>query len=169
MIEEGVLTADEPRLTPILASPLGVAAAHPVERRATGNAWLGKRLLDLSLSVVLLVLTLPIFVALAALIRLTSPGPVLFRQRRVGRGGYEFRMLKFRTMHCDSEQRLRQDPALYELFLRSSHKIPSRLDPRVTAVGRVLRRFSLDELPQLLNVLVGHMSIVGPSGRCQPR
>ena len=71
-------------------------------------------------------------------------------------------MLKFRTMHLDSEERLRSDPALYDLFLRCSHKIPSHLDPRVTAVGRLLRRFSLDELPQLINVLLGHMSIVGP-------
>lgn len=125
-------------------------------------SWLGKRTLDVTLSLLLLVAALPIFLLVAISIKVTSPGRVFFRQRRVGRGGEDFSMLKFRTMHADAEERLRSDPALYDLFLQCGHKIPSHLDPRITSVGRVLRRLSLDELPQLLNVLVGHMSVVGP-------
>ena len=124
--------------------------------------WAGKRVLDVVVSLVLLLLTLPLFLLVGAVIKLTSPGPVFFRQRRVGKDGHDFPMVKFRTMHPDSEARLRCDPDLHARFLEGGHKIPSRLDPRVTAVGRVLRRLSLDELPQLLNVLSGHMSIVGP-------
>jgi len=127
-----------------------------------GSAWAGKRMVDVALALVLLVLALPIVVVSAVMIKLTTTGPVLFRQRRVGRGGREFPLLKFRTMHVNSEARLRDDANLHELFLNGSHKIPCRIDPRVTGIGRVLRRLSFDELPQLLNVLAGHMSIVGP-------
>lgn len=127
-----------------------------------GSAWLGKRAVDLVFSLVLLLVALPLFLIVGVLIKGTSSGPVFFRQRRVGRGGEDFPMLKFRTMHADSEERLRADPALYQLFLESAHKVPAHLDPRVTRVGRVLRRFSVDELPQLVNVLFGHMSLVGP-------
>lgn len=129
---------------------------------AEGRGWPGKRAVDVVLSLALLLASLPLFLLVAVLIRVTSSGPVFFRQRRVGRGGGDFPMLKFRTMHADSEERLRSDPALYQLFLDSAHKVPAHLDPRVTRVGRVLRRFSLDELPQLVNVLCGHMSLVGP-------
>lgn len=140
--------------------PRPTPAASYVDRPPYG--WRGKRALDLVLALVLLLVTLPVFLVVALVIKLTSPGPVFFRQRRVGRGGRDFPMLKFRTMHRDSEEQLRSNPALRELFLAGGHKIPCDLDPRVTAVGRVLRRLSLDELPQLLNVLSGHMSLVGP-------
>lgn len=157
MHEEGLLAADGLVLTS------GPPAAPAVTYEATVlRGWMGKRAVDVVLSSVVLLVTVPLFLIIAVVIKLTSPGPVLFRQRRVGRGGEEFGMLKFRTMHPDSEERLRTDPALQDLFLRGSHKIPSRLDPRVTAVGRLLRRLSLDELPQLLNVLCGDMSMVGP-------
>jgi len=119
-------------------------------------------MLDVAVALILLFATVPLFVATALVIKLTSAGPVFFRQRRVGRGGDEFPMLKFRTMHTDAEARLRSDPELYDLFVRSGHKIPCRLDPRITRIGGVLRRLSLDELPQLFNVLTGHMSVVGP-------
>lgn len=139
------------------------AGAHvALAPAAEQPGWFGKRALDIGLALVLLVLAVPVFVVVAVLIKATSAGPVFFRQRRVGRGGEDFPMLKFRTMHTDSEHRLRTDPALHQIFLDGGHKIPSRLDPRVTAVGRVLRKLSLDELPQLLNVLAGHMSMVGP-------
>jgi lipopolysaccharide/colanic/teichoic acid biosynthesis glycosyltransferase len=165
MHEDGILVADE--VTGVVrAAVLPVALPVPVAVRAepatAAPGWLGKRVLDVVLSAVLLVLTLPLFLVLAGVIKATSRGPVFFRQRRVGRGGDDFPMLKFRTMHADSEERLRTDADLRARFLQGSHKIPSRLDPRVTGVGRVLRRLSLDELPQLLNVLSGDMSIVGP-------
>ena len=129
---------------------------------ASGRAWPGKRVIDILGASALLLLTLPLLLLMAVLVKATSPGPIFFRQRRVGRGGTEFRMFKFRTMHMHSEARLRSDAALHDLFMRSGHKIPSHLDPRITRVGKLLRRLSLDELPQLLNVLLGDMSIVGP-------
>jgi exopolysaccharide production protein ExoY len=149
---------------PVVSSPMPVVAdRRPVaSTEAYRDGWAGKRLVDVVVSLVLLLLTLPLFLAIALVIRMTSDGPALFRQTRVGRGGREFRMLKFRSMRADSEELLRADPELYELFLRSSHKLPTAIDPRITAVGRLLRRLSFDELPQLINVLLGHMSLVGP-------
>jgi exopolysaccharide production protein ExoY len=165
MQDEGLLVAYESTETAraaVLPVPIPVRIDGALATTAREAGWPGKRAVDVVLSLVLLVLAVPLFLMVALVIKLGSPGPVFFRQRRVGRGGVDFPMLKFRTMHPDSEERLRADPDLRERFLQGSHKIPSRLDPRVTAVGRVLRRLSLDELPQLVNVLLGHMSIVGP-------
>jgi exopolysaccharide production protein ExoY len=161
MHNDGVLVADH-----VAAAAVGggspVLGVEAVLAPATGRGWPGKRLLDIVLASTVLLVALPIFLIVAIVIKLTSAGPVFFKQRRVGRGGRDFPMLKFRTMHVGSEERLRSDPVLHEIFVQGSHKIPSHLDPRVTAVGRFLRRLSLDELPQLLNVLCGHMSMVGP-------
>jgi lipopolysaccharide/colanic/teichoic acid biosynthesis glycosyltransferase len=164
MHDDGVLIVDEPSPPAHVALLLAAPAPTPVQLPAPrhGPGWIGKRAIDIVLSVTLLLLTAPLFLVLAVVIKLTSSGTVFFRQRRVGRAGVDFSILKFRTMQADSEQRLRSDPALHEVFLEGGHKIPSRLDPRVTGVGRVMRRLSLDELPQLLNVLAGHMSMVGP-------
>ena len=109
-----------------------------------------KRILDCVAAVVLLVPGLPLMVSLILLIRLTSPGPAIFRQRRVGRNGQEFLMLKLRSMRIDAEA------ATGPIWTASAR------DPRITAVGRVLRLLHLDELPQLWNVLRGEMSIIGP-------
>lgn len=144
-----------------LARPV-LVGAEATSPQVTGRGWPGKRALDVALALSILLVAVPIFLIVAVMIKLTSDGPVFFRQQRVGRGGREFPMLKFRTMHTGSEARLRSDPALQEIFLQCGHKVPSHLDPRVTRVGRVLRRLSLDELPQLMNVLWGHMSMVGP-------
>jgi lipopolysaccharide/colanic/teichoic acid biosynthesis glycosyltransferase len=119
-----------------------------------------KRSLDVFGSIVLLVLLLPLLTIVAVSIKLTSPGPVIYRQRRVGKFGRPFTMWKFRSMIRDAheERHLHAD--------RNHHtsgpvfKIPQ--DPRVTRVGRVIRRLSIDELPQLLNVVRGEMSLVGP-------
>ena len=129
------------------------------------SRWLcfSKRATDIVGASLGLVLFAPLFVALAILIKMDSPGPVFFRQTRMGRGGRCFGVLKFRSMFTDAEEKLhdilREDPVRreeYELF----HKL--RNDPRITRIGGVLRRSSLDELPQLINVLKGDLSLVGP-------
>jgi exopolysaccharide biosynthesis polyprenyl glycosylphosphotransferase len=118
-----------------------------------------KRAVDLLISVVGIVVMAPIMLLCAAVIKANSPGPVLFRQRRSGLNGRAFWMYKFRTMQADAESRLAEVAHLNESegpVFKATH------DPRVTRVGAFLRRWSLDELPQLFNVLLGDMSIVGP-------
>lgn len=134
-------------------------AAHPVD--------LPKRCLDIGLALSLLLLGLPIFAVVAAMVRLSGPGPVLLRQLRIGRHEKPFVMFKFRSMHAGAS-----DLALREMNGRelrgeaatgaSDGIFKLQADPRVTPIGRWLRRFSLDELPQLHNVLRGEMSLVGP-------
>jgi exopolysaccharide biosynthesis polyprenyl glycosylphosphotransferase len=121
-----------------------------------------KRALDLTGAALGLVVTSPLLLAAAMMVRGSSRGPVLFRQQRLGRNGRVFECLKFRSMYLDAEQRLRSDPALLAEHVAGNFKLPEDRDPRMTPVGRVLRRTSLDELPQLWNVLVGEMSLVGP-------
>ncbi|MEV6491781.1 sugar transferase, partial [Actinoplanes sp. NPDC051633] len=104
-------------------------------------------------------LSAPLLLAIAIWIKADSGGPVFFRQTRVGRGGELFRMVKFRTMRVDAEHRL---PAMREHNESSGVLFKIRDDPRITRSGRLLRRHSLDELPQLINVLMGQMSLVGP-------
>jgi lipopolysaccharide/colanic/teichoic acid biosynthesis glycosyltransferase len=118
-----------------------------------------KRAVDVTGATLLIVLLTPVLIAAAAAVALDSPGPVLFRQRRAGLHGREFHVLKLRTMRVGSE---RQRQALAASNETDGHLFKIREDPRVTSTGRWLRRFSLDELPQLFNVLMGHMSLVGP-------
>jgi len=122
-----------------------------------------KRGLDMVLSVCLILLLFPVFVLISILIKLDSRGPVFFKHKRVGKDFEEFTMLKFRTMHINSEQLLKQyldtHPEACQ-NLQDRNKIKD--DPRVTRLGKWLRKSSIDELPQLFNVLAGHMSIVGP-------
>jgi exopolysaccharide biosynthesis polyprenyl glycosylphosphotransferase len=118
-----------------------------------------KRAIDLLIGSAALVVTAPLFLVIAAAVRLESRGPAIFKQTRAGRYGQPFRMLKFRTMVVDAEARL---PQLVPFESLRDPMFKLRDDPRVTRVGRFLRRTSLDELPQLLNVVRGHMSLVGP-------
>jgi exopolysaccharide biosynthesis polyprenyl glycosylphosphotransferase len=118
-----------------------------------------KRAVDVGLSLVILTLGLPIVLVIALAIKLTSSGGVLYRQTRCGLNGRLFTLYKFRTMVENAHQR-RQE--LLHLNEMSGPTFKLRRDPRVTAIGRILRKFSLDELPQLLNVLRGDMSLVGP-------
>jgi exopolysaccharide biosynthesis polyprenyl glycosylphosphotransferase len=140
---------------PVAGLPL-LHVEAPVFR---GARRLAKVAMDRIGSLFLLVALIPLWLVLAALIRTTSAGPVLFRQSRVGLHGKEYRCFKFRTMVQGAEE-LR--PALLERNEHDGVLFKVRRDPRVTPLGRVLRRFSLDELPQLLNVLAGQMSLVGP-------
>ncbi|MGB9592759.1 MAG: sugar transferase [Anaerolineae bacterium] len=119
-----------------------------------------KRMMDVTISAAALLVSLPAWLPIALAIKLDSPGPVIFRQQRVGEGGKPFTMYKFRTMHVGAEQ-MERGIVENALALGAQHfKSPD--DPRVTRVGRFLRRTSLDELPQLWNVLKGDMSLVGP-------
>jgi len=119
-----------------------------------------KRLMDLSVSVIMLIVSAPVLLAAAMAIKLDSPGPVCFIQERVGFNKRRFRMIKFRTMAIDAEDRMKEIEHLNEKQGTPIFKIKN--DPRITRVGRWLRKTSIDELPQLINVLVGDMSIVGP-------
>jgi len=127
-----------------------------------------KRMLDIAGSTAFLIAFSPVFFAVSALVKLTSKGPVFFRQQRVGEAGRPFMMLKFRTMHANADKRVHQQ--YVETFIQSSDTSESGKnvvfkivdDPRVTPLGHFLRRSSLDELPQFWNVLKGEMSLVGP-------
>ncbi len=118
-----------------------------------------KRGLDIGGALAAVVVLSPLLCLIAVLVRVTSPGPVIYRRRVLGVGGVEFDAFKFRTMRRDAESWLAVENDLARRF-RENMKL--RIDPRVTAIGRVLRRLSLDELPQLFNVLRGEMSLVGP-------
>lgn len=142
-------------------NPAGTLQPRNVSQRLS-IGWAGKRALDVALSSLLVVLLLPVLTLIGLAVLLTSRGPVIFRQRRLGLGGREFPILKFRTMVRGAEEQLLADPALRTAYVRGDFKLPNARDPRVTRVGRVLRATSLDELPQLFNVLAGHMSLVGP-------
>lgn len=121
-----------------------------------------KRLLDVVGATLLLVLLAPLLVGVAVAVTLTSPGPILFQQTRLGRAGKPFTILKFRTMVIDAEQQLAADPAAAARYVESGYKLPPDGERRTTGIGPLLRRTTIDELPQLFNVLVGHMSLVGP-------
>ena len=127
-----------------------------------GQQLLVKRALDVMVALAMLLVAAPAMAVLAVLVRLDSPGAAVFGQRRLGRHGRPFHCYKFRSMYGDAEERLRRDPALRAEYVRNDYKLPADADPRITRVGRVLRRTSLDELPQLWNVLRGDMSLVGP-------
>ncbi|MFI6075286.1 sugar transferase [Actinoplanes sp. NPDC051343] len=137
----------------------GLPMLHVEHPRLHGGLRLVKELVDRVAAFLLLVAFGPVLLGVALCVRLTSRGPVLFRQVRVGRDGRLFRIYKFRSMYVDAEARLAE---LRHLNEQDGVLFKIRDDPRVTGVGRWLRRFSLDELPQLLNVLLGQMSLVGP-------
>ncbi len=118
-----------------------------------------KRTLDVIVAGVALILTLPVLIVTAIAVRLDSPGPIFFRQTRVGKWGEPFACYKFRSMYVDAEQRLKDLQAQNEV---DGPVFKMKHDPRITRVGRAIRKLSIDELPQLFNVLRGNMSLVGP-------
>ena len=139
--------------------PAAMKPGFPIASRRGAKASLRlKHSLDLTLAIALGAVLLPAMLLIAAAIRLDSPGPALFRAKRIGRHGKLFSMYKFRTMVHGAEERLHEFAHLN--VADGMVKIPD--DPRVTRIGKWLRRFSLDELPQVYNVVLGHMSLVGP-------
>ena len=135
-------------------------AAGPCYRVQTSGL---KRLMDVFVAFALLVFLSPLLIAISVAIKVFDPGPALFRQCRIGRDGEQFTVVKFRSMRVDAEARLAQllaaDPVAQEEWARYQKL---RCDPRVTFVGGLLRKSSLDELPQLVNILRGEMSLIGP-------
>ena len=119
-----------------------------------------KRFMDIILAVLAVVLGSPVFLITALLVKLTSPGPIIFSQVRVGRFGRHFKFYKFRSMYVDAEARkaelLKHNESGDGVIFKMKH------DPRITPIGRFIRKFSIDELPQLFNVILGDMSLVGP-------
>ena len=139
-----------------------IAEMPVIEYGTWGTSWSTmalKRVFDVIVSAAAIVVLAPVMLAIGLAVRLSSRGPALFKQVRAGRNGEPFTILKFRTMCRDAEERINEVISPDEL---DEPMFKLRHDPRVTKVGRVLRRTSLDELPQLLNVLRGDMSLVGP-------
>lgn len=137
----------------------GLPLLHVEEPTISGLGWVIKNLLDRVASAFGLLVLTPVLLAVAIAIKVSDPGPIFFRQGRVGRDGEKFQVWKFRTMYTDAEERL---AALTDQNETDGLLFKIRNDPRVTPIGRFLRRTSLDELPQLINVLKGEMSLVGP-------
>ena len=148
-----------------------VAGARSVPPAAAGEAArqagrIARRAFDVLIASLALLCLLPLLLVVAALIKLDTPGPILFRQRRLGKDMRPFTVLKFRTMRtdatCDAHVRYIAEAARSKNGANGSTLQKLTDDPRVTPVGRTLRRLSIDEIPQLFNVLVGHMALVGP-------
>lgn len=149
-----------PTVTPILTTttaPFPVTTLHP---SLVGWRRVCKRMIDVCGALTGLVLLAPVLLMVAIAIKLDSPGPVIFRQRRVGLNGQDFDMYKFRSMVIDAEARKADLMAFNEMKDGPIFKMAR--DPRVTRTGRFIRRTSLDEFPQLINILLGDMSLVGP-------
>jgi exopolysaccharide biosynthesis polyprenyl glycosylphosphotransferase len=138
----------------------GVPLLSFTARDMGAEVGVSKVIIDKALALIALVVLVPVILATALAVKLTSPGPAFFRQVRVGLRGREFEMLKFRTMYTDAEERRAELAAMNTHSGGTLFKIHD--DPRITSVGRILRKYSLDELPQLINVLRGEMSLVGP-------
>ncbi len=124
---------------------------------------LPKRLLDIVVSIVALVVLSPIFLIIALCIKFSEgTSHVFYSQDRVGQGGKHFKIYKFQSMVDNADEILKSNPELYQKFVDNGYKLPTKEDPRITKIGAILRRTSLDELPQFVNTLIGNMSIIGP-------
>jgi lipopolysaccharide/colanic/teichoic acid biosynthesis glycosyltransferase len=157
--EEGQVSHTDAQIT---ISP-GVLITEPLQvglfRQHSQLYFLSKRFIDIFLSVIGIIMLMPVFLIIALCIKLADKGPVLHFREIIGKNGRRFYALKFRTMITDADTYLAKNPELMQKFQQN---MKLERDPRVTRVGRFLRKTSLDELPQLFNVLVGQMSLVGP-------
>jgi exopolysaccharide biosynthesis polyprenyl glycosylphosphotransferase len=157
VVSPGIIEVAGPRLS--IRPVAGLSLLHLERPAINGGGMITKFIFDKLFGVALLVLFAPLLLLIAAAVKLTSVGPVLFRQTRIGIDGAEFTMYKFRSMAVDAEQRL---AALRARDEGNGMLFKMKRDPRVTRVGAIIRRLSLDELPQLWNILRGDMSLVGP-------
>lgn len=119
-----------------------------------------KRFLDILISIIGLIVLLPVFLILGIIIRIDSPGPILFAHKRIGKNGKEIKILKFRTMYKDAEEMIKKFDEKQMKEYKENYKLKD--DPRITKIGNILRKTSLDELPQIFNIIKGDLSIVGP-------
>lgn len=154
----------ESSLEVLEALALGARSAeYRAWRRGRGGVYFAlKRALDIGVALLALILCAPLLLVIAALIWLEDGGSVAYTRQVIGERGRLFMMFKFRTMCEQAEELLQQDAALMAEYQRQHFKL--RLDPRVTRLGQTLRKYSLDELPQFFNILIGQMSLVGPRG-----
>jgi exopolysaccharide biosynthesis polyprenyl glycosylphosphotransferase len=157
IVSPGIVEVAGPRIS--IRPVAGLSLLHLERPSVSGGPHVLKSVFDRVVGFLMLLAVAPLLLVTAVLVKLTSRGPVLFRQTRVGRGGEQFQMLKFRTMVINAEERKAE---LHALNQGNGILFKLRDDPRVTRIGRYLRRFSIDELPQLVNVLRGDMSLVGP-------
>ncbi len=155
--------------TIIISDTLQLDTASTLKTNSKTVSIVLKRALDIIGSFLAVILFSPFFIIIAALIKCTSKGPVLFRQKRIGFGGKEFTLLKFRSMHANNDDSAHREFAKNHIHGNSSEKCGTEShvfkvkdDPRITRIGAFLRKSSFDELPQFFNVLMGHMSLVGP-------
>jgi exopolysaccharide biosynthesis polyprenyl glycosylphosphotransferase len=158
VVSPGIVDVAGPRLTVRPAGDLPLI--HVDKPRYQGAKRFQKRAFDVCFSLLALLAASPIMIVAAVAVKATSRGPVFYRSQRIGLDGVPFPMIKFRTMVQDADQRLAEVSGLNESVGGVLFKI--RKDPRITAVGRILRRYSIDELPQFINALRGEMSVVGP-------
>jgi len=149
------------------SSPKMNESVYNIERlkplEVSNNYLVTKRIFDVFASIAGLIITAPLFLLITILYMFgDQKGPVFFKQKRVGKDGVEFYIYKFRSMVVNAEEKLISNKALYEKYIENSYKLEPDEDPRITSIGRFLRKTSLDELPQLINILIGNMSLVGP-------
>nr|WP_226545808.1 sugar transferase [Bacillus thuringiensis] len=133
-----------------------------IKKRSTSYIFI-KRALDIIGAIIGLVIFSPFFIVIPLLFLIgENRGPIFFKQVRIGEKGKEFRIYKFRTMIVNAEEKLKKNKKLYKKYLENNYKLEPHEDPRITRLGQFLRKTSLDEIPQFLNVLKGEMSLVGP-------
>lgn len=122
-----------------------------------------KRTIDILFTIIGLIIAIPIFIIISIISFFENPkGPIFFKQKRIGEYGEIFYIYKFRSMVLNAEEKLKNNKELYEKYIKNNYKLEPHEDPRITTLGKFLRRTSLDELPQLINVLKGEMSLIGP-------
>ncbi|MDR3189696.1 MAG: sugar transferase [Lactobacillaceae bacterium] len=127
------------------------------------NYTFSKRFVDISAALFALIMFSPIFAMIIPFYWFgANKGPIFYKQRRIGENGHPFDIYKFRSMVVGAEKKLYSNPALYQKFVDNGYKLPTKEDPRITKFGAFIRKTSLDELPQFLNILIGDMTVIGP-------